>query len=152
MVTALVLLAQALPVKDSSVVLAAGARIRAQLEQPVSTRSIRANETIVMSVSHELLVRSRVALPAGTRIVARIDTISHASVLMEGEAFAAGDPEIRPAASEERCFVGGSPGTPDVTIAGSPPLLGSDGVPLDSGTPPTIIRGIPPTPSSWVPC
>jgi hypothetical protein len=41
---------------------------------------MRANETIVMSVSHELLVGSRVALPAGTRVVARIDTIAHASV------------------------------------------------------------------------
>jgi hypothetical protein len=152
MVAALVLLAQALPATNSSVVSAAGTRIQAQLEQPVSTRSMRDGETIVMSVDHELLVGSRVALPAGTRIIARIDTISHASVLMETEALAAGHAEIRPAASEKRCFVGGSPGTPDVTIAGSPPLLGSDGVPLNSGTPPTIIPGIPPTPASWVPC
>ena len=79
-VTALVMLAQGAPANDSAVVVAAGTQIRAQLEQSLATRTLAANDDIVMRVSHELLVGSRVALPAGTMLVARIDTVAHAAV------------------------------------------------------------------------
>jgi hypothetical protein len=79
-VTALVMLAQGAPANDSAVVIAAGTQIRAQLEQSIATRTLAANDDIVMRVSHKLLVGSKVALPAGTMLVARIDTIAHAAL------------------------------------------------------------------------
>jgi hypothetical protein len=71
-VTALVVLAQAPTAADSGVVIAAGTQIRAQLDQPVATRTAVASD-IAIRVSHDLRVGPRVALPAGTMIVARID-------------------------------------------------------------------------------
>jgi hypothetical protein len=269
-VSALVMLAQAATAADSSVVIPAGTRIEAQLDQQLSTRTTSANDSIVMSVSHELLVGSRLALPAGTKIVARLDSITHATgwrthldlrmhlvrmifaggysiaftqpvlgrssepewlhveqahrapevvaiaapvvgtavgaatngvrgavtggaagmavglfvdligavhghdlvaekgapiilvldaplaldqvqLIAAADSAAARSP-FRPATKPKRCFVAGSPGTPDVTIPGSPPSQGIDGQPANPGTPPTVIPGIPATQDAWVPC
>jgi hypothetical protein len=221
-VTALVVLARAVPGADSSVVIPAGTRIEAQLEQPVSTRTAAANDSIIMRVSHELLVGSSLALPAGTRIIARLDSITNASgwrthldlhmhlarmvfadrysiavtggavgatvglfvdvigaphgndliaergapmvlvldaplVLGRVELLAAGDSAAARSpfshtTKPKRCFVAGSPGTPDVTIPGSPPAPGIDGQPATPGSPAIVMPGIPPTPDAWVPC
>jgi hypothetical protein len=270
-VTAVVVLAQALSGPDSSVVIAGGTRIRAQLDRPVSTRTALANDSIVMSVSHQLLVGASTVLPAGTKLVARLDSITHSSrdrnrlelrmhlvrmIFADGdsialpqsalatssdaawvhrehahgipgvvaiaaplagaaagavnggargaviggavgvaaelfiEAFSAGRghdlvaekgapidlildaplvlDRVRVLAAVEsaaasspftpttrpmrRCFVAGSPGTPDVTIPGSPPSPGSDGMPENPGSPSIVIPGAPATPDMWVPC
>jgi hypothetical protein len=228
-VIALVVLAQALPSTDSGVVIAAGRRIEAQLDQPVSARTVSASDTVVMSVSHKLLVGSRLALPAGTRIVATIDSITRASALrnhldlhmrlvqmafadgdsialgqsvlgkssdgewlhvenahqapqvialaapvaergapidlvldaplvfdraqlMAAEEYAAALPAFKPPTRPKLCFVVGAPGTPDITIPGSPPFPGIDGTPETPGTPTIVLPGTPATPDSWVPC
>jgi hypothetical protein len=220
-VTAIVVLAHTVPGADSSVVIPAGTRIEAQLERSVSVRTASANDTIVMSVSHELRVGSILALPPGTKIVARLDSITRASgspndldlhlhlarmmfadrysiavtggavgatvglfvdlvgavrghdliaergtsialvldaplvldrvQLLAAENSAAHSPSGA-ATKPKRCFVAGSPGTPDVTVPGSPPTPGIDGQPETPGSPAIVMPGIPPTPDSWVPC
>jgi hypothetical protein len=166
-VIALVVLAQALPSTDSGVVIAAGRRIEAQLDQPVSARTVSASDTVVMSVSHKLLVGSRLALPAGTRIVATIDSITRASALRnhldlhmrlvqmafaDGDSIALGQSVLGKSSDGEWLFVVGAPGTPDITIPGSPPFPGIDGTSETPGTPTIVLPGAPATPDSWVPC
>jgi hypothetical protein len=165
-VIALVVLAQALPSTDSGVAIAAGRPIEAQLDQPVSAR-VSANDTIVMSVSHKLLVGSRLALPAGTRIVATIDSITRASALRnhldlhmhlvqmafaDGDSIALGQSALGKSRDGEWLFVVGAPGTPDVMIPGSPPFPEVDGTSETPGTPTIVLPGAPATLDSWVPC
>ena len=84
--------------------------------------STAVDSDIVMRVSHDVRVGPGVALPA------------------------------KPATTPRSCFVAGTPGTPDITIPGFPPIIGADGTPESPGTPTLVLPGIPAMPDSWVPC
>jgi hypothetical protein len=72
--------------------------------------------------------------------------------LMAAEEYAAALPVFKPATKPRRCYVDGAPGSPDVTIPGTPPTPGFDGSPETPGTPTVTLPGTPAMPGSWEPC
>lgn len=60
---------------DSSITVPAGTHIFAQLQRPLSTRTAEAGDSVYMQVTFPVTVGNAVVVPAGTYVLAIIDTV-----------------------------------------------------------------------------
>lgn len=75
------------PGADSSITVPAGTRIFAQLQRPLSTRTAKAGDSIYMQVTFPVTVGTAVIIPAGTYVLATIDTVSRIGWIHRSLAF-----------------------------------------------------------------
>lgn len=72
---------------DSSVTVPAGTQIFAQLQRPLSTRTAEAGDSVYMQVTFPVTVGNAVVIPAGTYVLATIDTVSRVGWIHRSIAF-----------------------------------------------------------------
>lgn len=75
------------PGTDSSITVPAGTRVFAQLQRPLSTRTAKAGDSIYMQVTFPVTVGNSVVIPAGTYVLATIDTVSRIGWIHRSLAF-----------------------------------------------------------------
>lgn len=72
---------------DSSITVPAGTRVFAQLQRPLSTRTVKAGDSVYMQVTFPVTVGNAVVIPAGTYVLATIDTVAHVGWIHRSLAF-----------------------------------------------------------------
>lgn len=72
---------------DSSITVPAGTRVFAQLQRPLSTRTAKSGDSVYMQVTFPVTVGNAVVIPAGTYVLATIDTVSRVGWIHRSLAF-----------------------------------------------------------------
>jgi len=72
---------------DSSITVPAGTRLFAQLQRPLSTRTAKAGDSVYMQVTFPVTVGNAVVIPAGTYVLATIDTVAQVGWIHRSLAF-----------------------------------------------------------------
>lgn len=72
---------------DSSITVPAGTHVFAQLQRPLSTRTARPGDSVYLQVTFPVTVANAVAIPAGTYVLATIDTVSRVGWIHRSLAF-----------------------------------------------------------------
>lgn len=75
------------PGADSSITVPAGTHIFAQLQRPLSTRTAKAGDSVYLQVTFPVTVGNAVMVPAGTYVLAIIDTVSRVGWIHRSLAF-----------------------------------------------------------------
>ena len=77
----------AAPSPDSTITIPAGVRIFAQLQRPLSTRTAKPGDSIYMQVTFPVTVGNAVVIPAGTYLLATLDTVQRIGWIHRSVAF-----------------------------------------------------------------
>lgn len=72
---------------DSSITVPAGTHVFAQLQRPLSTRTAKPGDSVYLQVTFPVTVANAVVIPAGTYVLATIDTVSRVGWIHRSLAF-----------------------------------------------------------------
>lgn len=86
-----------------------------------------------------------------------IEIVAQEAFAVDERLTVAATPESRrtsmiPPREQRKCWIGGTPGTPDIIIPGTPPTPAVGDIPGSPGTPDIIVPGTPATPPMLGPC